>query len=62
MKAKDLIKILEKYPEFEISVSVDVSTNDEDFDKRAFGDNILEIIHNNSNKSLTLCLDGYLNK
>jgi hypothetical protein len=61
MKSKDLIKQLEKHPDWNVSVSVDISTNDEDADHRVFGDNIIEIIRENNRNQFTICLEGYDN-
>ena len=61
MKAKDLIKELEKYPEWEVTVSVDISKNENENDRRAFGEQILEVINENSSNQFTICFDGYDN-
>ena len=34
MKAKDLIKELEKHPDWEVTVSVDISKNEDENDRR----------------------------
>ena len=61
MKAKVLIKELEKHPEWEVTVSVDISTSDEDNDRRAFGDDVIEVINENTRQQFTICFDGYDN-
>ncbi len=61
MKAKDLIKVLEKHPEWEVSVSVDISKNEDENDRRAFGEEIIEVINENSSNQFTICFDGYDN-
>ena len=61
MKAKDLIKELEKNPEWDVTVSVDISTGQEDSDRRAFGEDVIEVINENSCGQYTICLDGYDN-
>ena len=61
MKAKDLIKELEKNPEWEVTVSVDISTNEDENDRRAFGEQIIEVINENSSNQFTICFDGYDN-
>lgn len=61
MKAKDLIKELEKHPEWEVSVSIDLSTNEDDNDRRAFGDKVIEVINENSCNRFTICFEGYDN-
>ena len=61
MKAKDLIKQLAKHPEWEVTVSVDISKNEEEIDRRAFGDEIHEVINENSRQQFTICFDGYDN-
>jgi hypothetical protein len=48
MKAKDLIKELEKHPEWEVTVSVDISKNE-------------DVINENSSNQFTICFDGYDN-
>lgn len=59
MKAYELIKILQIKPNAEVLISVDVSTNEDDFDKRAFADESLDyqIVGNR----ITLLFGGYLN-
>lgn len=63
MKAKDLIKILEKYPDHEVDISVDisvdVSTCGFDFEKRAFSEE--ECDYQIVNKTITLMFEGYVN-
>lgn len=61
MKAKDLIKELEKHPEREVTVSIDISKNEDENDRRAFGDEVLEVINDNSSNQFTICFDGYDN-
>ena len=61
MKAKDLIKELEKHPEWEVTVSVDISKNEDENDRRAFGDKVIEVINENSGNQFTICFDGYDN-
>ncbi len=60
MKARDLIDILENYPDMDINISVDVSTCDNDYEKRAFSDDSsldYQIVGN----VLTLMFEGYTN-
>jgi hypothetical protein len=61
MKAKDLIKELEKNPDWEVTVSVDISKNEDENDRRAFGEQIIEVINENSSNQFTICFDGYDN-
>jgi hypothetical protein len=61
MKAKDLIKELEKHSEWEVTVSIDISKNEDENDRRAFGDEVLEVINDNSSNQFTICFDGYDN-
>ena len=57
----DLIKELEKHPEWEVTVSVDISKNEDENDRRAFGEQIIEVINENSSNQFTICFDGYDN-
>ena len=59
MKAKDLIKRLEKYPEYKVEVSVDISKNESEYDRRAFGEEVIETTI--QNRKITICFDGYDN-
>lgn len=61
MKAKDLIKILEQNPEWDVTTSVDISTSEDENDRRAFGDKIIDVIVENSIERFTICFDGYDN-
>ena len=61
MKAKDLIKKLEKHPEWKVTSSVDISKNEDENDRRAFGEEITEVIKENSSNQFTICFDGYDN-
>jgi hypothetical protein len=61
MKAKDLIKELEKNPDWEVTVSVDISKNEDENDRRAFGDEIIEVVNENSSNQFTICFTGYDN-
>ena len=61
MKAKDLIKELEKHLDWEVTVSVDISKNEDENDRRAFGDKVIEVINDNSSNQFTICFDGYDN-
>lgn len=58
MKAKDLIKELEKHLEWEVDFSVDVSTGEEDSDRRVLGNEIIEVMRQDSLKMFTICLIG----
>jgi len=62
LKAKDLIKILKKNPDYDVSISIDVSlTRDEStYGDRAFCDDTdadYQIVGN----TITLMLEGYVN-
>ena len=61
MKAKDLIKLLSEYPEYEVKLSVDVSTGEEDYDRRAFGTEITEVVQNHSRGEFDILAIGELN-
>lgn len=61
MKAEDLIKELQKHPDWEVTVSVDISKNEDENDRRAFGEQIIEVINENSSNQFTICFDGYDN-
>ena len=61
MKAKDLIKELKKHPDWEVTVSVDISKNEDENDRRAFGEQIIEVINENGSNQFTICFDGYDN-
>jgi len=43
---KMLAKLLLENPNNIATISIDISTSEEDFDKRAFSDNIVEVIKN----------------
>lgn len=60
MKSKDLIKQLEKHPEWDVSVSVDISTGEEDADHRPFGDHVFEVMCEEHRNQFTICLEGYI--
>ncbi len=59
MKAKELIEVLKMNPDADVLISVDVSTCDDDFDKRAFADTYFDyqIVDNR----ITLIFEGYSN-
>ena len=61
MKAKDLIKELEKHPDWDVDFSIDISKEDIDYDRRAFGEDVIEIINSNSRKEFSVCIIGQLN-
>ncbi len=67
MKAKELAEILLENPDAEVSVSVDVSTCEGDSGRRAFGEDVFEVIEGTTGgphgvvTDLTICLEGYLN-
>jgi len=58
MKAEELIKELEKHPEWEVDFSVDVSTGEEDSDRRVFGSEVIEVMRQDNLKMFTICLIG----
>ena len=61
MKAKKLIELLRDVPDdSDVSISIDISTGDEDFDSRAFADDILGTQGENDH-SVTILATGYLN-
>jgi len=60
MKAKDLIKELEKHPDWEVSVSIDISTT-EDSDRRIFGNDCIEVMNETNRNQFTICFNGYDN-
>lgn len=61
MKAKDLAEQLLKNPEFEVTVSVDISKGEDDYDHRAFGEEILEVMVEKSCKQITILTVGETN-
>lgn len=62
MTAKDLAEILLKHPNWKVSFSADVSTEDEETNgDRVHGDNIYEVIHMKSWGEFIICFDGVPN-
>jgi len=61
MKASELIKELEKNPDWDIIVSMDVSKNEDDSDRRIFGDKVIEVINERNRKEYVICLEGHDN-
>ena len=61
LKAKDLIKVLEEYPDFDVNVSVDISTSEEDAFKRCFSTEFLDDILV-QNEEILLFFAGYVNE
>ena len=63
MKAKDLIKILEKNPDYDINISVDVSYNYDEstYSDRAFSSDYEDFQVVDSSKRIDLLFDGYVN-
>ena len=60
MKTHELAHLLLKMPDSRITVSTDVSTCDDDYDNRAFGDTLYDYIY--TDKHITLIfIDGSLN-
>jgi hypothetical protein len=59
MKAKELIELLEKDPELEVTISIDISTSEKDIGKRAFSTDIIEVMK--SGNELVLLSEGYVN-
>jgi hypothetical protein len=54
MKAKELAELLLERPEKEITVSVDISKGEDDAELRAFGDDIIEVMHTTS-ETVLIC-------
>lgn len=59
MIAKVIAAELLKDPEMEVTCSVDISKNESDAGRRAFGDRVMEIITDGS--SITICFVGETN-
>ncbi len=59
MKARELIEVLRIDPDAEVLISVDVSTCDDDFDKRAFADTDFD--YQIRKDRITLLFEGYSN-
>lgn len=59
MKAKDLAEELLKNPEYDVTISVDISKTDAD--ARAYGEEIHEVMVENNDKSITIITSGYVN-
>jgi hypothetical protein len=54
MKAKELAEILLERPEKEVTVSVDISKGEDDAELRAFGNDIIEVMHTTS-ETVLIC-------
>jgi len=62
MTVKELIKELKACdPDATIGVSVDVSVGEDDWEHRAFGDEVLGIQNELSSKEVVILSTGYLN-
>lgn len=61
MKAKELIELLQNKKDFDITVSLDISNNDFDSDRRIFGININEVVSEYTKNRVTICMDGEFN-
>lgn len=61
MKAHELAKELLKNPNYEVKISVDVSNNDDDFNNRAFGEKIHEVMRHNFDNELIIISTGKTN-
>ena len=60
MRSHELAKHLLQFPDQEVTVSVDMSTCDDDFDHRVFGHGLCESVH--TSQEWTLCFEkGYQN-
>jgi len=59
MRAKDLVEMLMEHPEWNVSVSVDISRGEHDWQDRAFGE-ILELM--NDNGAFVILCEGATNK
>jgi cell division protein FtsB len=54
MKAKELAELLLERPEKEVTVSVDISKGEDDAELRAFGNDIIEVMHTTS-ETVLIC-------
>lgn len=59
MKAKELIEVLNMNPNADVLISFDISTNEDEFDKRVFADT--EFDYQIINNRITLMFEGYSN-
>ncbi len=59
MKAKELIEVLRINPDADVLISVDVSTCDDDFDKRAFANTDFD--YQIKKGQIALLFEGYSN-
>lgn len=48
-------------PEKNVTISIDISTNDDNAGWRAFGEEYFGFIHNEEDEFITLLFDGYEN-
>lgn len=60
MKTEELIKLLEKYPDKDVQISVDVSTSHKDAFKRCFSEEFFEVL--DLGEEVILLYGGYLNE
>ncbi len=60
MKAKDLAAKLLEHPDFEVTISLDVST-EEDNTRRVFGEEIFEVMVEKNRQQFTILADGVKN-
>jgi len=61
MKASELARLLLLNPDYDVSISIDVSINDEDRENRAFSESLEEVMVQNSVKEIVLVCTGYTN-
>lgn len=59
MKAKEIAEKLLKNPELEVRCSVDISTGQEDFGRRVFGEEAVEVVI--EEHEIMICFTGELN-
>ena len=59
MKARELIEVLRIDPNADVLISVDVSTNENEYDKRAFANTDFD--YQIRKDQITLMFEGYLN-
>lgn len=56
MKAKDLIKELERNPDSEVTVSIDISKGEEN-DNKVFWKKVIEVINESNQNRFTICME-----